>query len=30
MNGLTEEEGHKNINKIITNVAKKTIIDKNN
>jgi hypothetical protein len=29
MNGLTEEEGHKNINKIITNVAKKTIIDKN-
>ena len=29
MNGLTEEEGYKNINKIITNVAKKTIIDKN-
>jgi hypothetical protein len=28
MNGLTEEEGHKNINKIISNVAKKTIIDK--
>ncbi len=28
MNGLTEEEGHKNINKIISNVAKNTIIDK--
>ena len=28
MNGLTEEEGHKNINKIISNVAKKTIINK--
>ena len=28
MNGLTEEEGHKNINKIIINLAKKTIIDK--
>jgi len=28
MNGLTEEEGHKNINKIISNVAKKTIIHK--
>ena len=28
MNGLTEEEGHKNINKIISNVAKKTVIDK--
>lgn len=28
MNGLTEEEGEKNINKIISNVAKNTIIDK--
>lgn len=28
MNGLTEEESHKNINKIISNVAKNTIIDK--
>lgn len=28
MNGLTEEESHKNINKIISNVAKKTTIDK--
>jgi hypothetical protein len=28
MNGLTEEEGNKNINKIISNVAKNTIIDK--
>ena len=28
MNGLTKEEGDKNINKIITNVAKKVIIDK--
>ena len=28
MNGLTEEEGHKNINKIITNVEKKTFINK--
>jgi hypothetical protein len=28
MNGLTQEEGHKNINKIISNVAKNTIIDK--
>ena len=28
MNGLTEEEGHKNINKIISNVAKNTTIDK--
>jgi len=30
MNGLTEEEGNKNINRIISNVAKKTIIDKSN
>jgi hypothetical protein len=30
MNGLTEEEGNKNINKIISNVAKKTVIDKYN
>jgi hypothetical protein len=29
MNGLTEEEGHKNINKIISNVAKEVLIDKN-
>lgn len=29
MNGLTEEEGRKNINKIISNVAKEVIIDKN-
>jgi hypothetical protein len=29
MNGLTEEEGRKNINKIISNVAKETIIQKN-
>ena len=28
MNGLTEEEGHKNINKIISNVARETVIDK--
>lgn len=28
MNGLTKEESEKNINKIITNVAKKVIIDK--
>ena len=28
MNGLTEEESHKNINKIISNVVKETIIDK--
>lgn len=28
MNGFTEEEGHKNINKIISNVAKEVIIDK--
>jgi len=30
MNGLTEEEGKKNINKIISNVAKEVVIDKNN
>ena len=29
MNGLTEEEGRKNINKIISNVAKETVIQKN-
>jgi len=29
MNGLTEEEGIKNINKIISNVAKQTVIQKN-
>ena len=29
MNGLTEEEGKKNINKIISNVAKEVFIDKN-
>ena len=29
MNGLTKEEGDKNISKIISNVAKKVIIDKN-
>jgi hypothetical protein len=29
MNGLTEEEGNKNINKIISNLAKEVIIDKN-
>ena len=28
MNGLTEEEGYKNINKIISNVARETIIKK--
>jgi hypothetical protein len=28
MNGLTEEEGHKNINKIISNIAKEVTIDK--
>ncbi len=28
MNGLTEEEGHQNINKIISNVAKTTCINK--
>lgn len=28
MNGLTVEEGHKNINRIISNVAKSTMIDK--
>ena len=28
MNGLTEEEGKKNINKIISNVAKETVIQK--
>jgi hypothetical protein len=28
MNGLTEEEGHKNISKIISNVAKETVIYK--
>jgi len=28
MNGLTKEEGEKNINKIISNVAKEVIIDK--
>ena len=30
MNGLTKEEGDKNINKIISNIAKEVIIDKNN
>ena len=30
MNGLTEEEGHKNIEKIISNVSKETIIRKDN
>ena len=30
MNGLTEEERHKNINKIISNVAKEVIVDKTN
>lgn len=29
MNGLTEEEGKKNISKIISNVAKEVVIDKN-
>ena len=28
MNGLTEEEGCRNIDKIISNVAKEVIIDK--
>jgi hypothetical protein len=28
MNGLTEEEGKKNINKIISNVVKETVINK--
>ena len=28
MNGLTEEEGHRNIDKIISNVAKETVIQK--
>jgi hypothetical protein len=28
MNGLTEEEGHKNISKIISNVARETVIQK--
>jgi hypothetical protein len=28
MNGLTEEESHKNINKIISNVAKESVIIK--
>jgi hypothetical protein len=28
MNGLTKEEGDKNINKIISNVAKEVTIDK--
>jgi hypothetical protein len=30
MNGITEEEGHKNITKIISNVSKETIIQKDN
>lgn len=30
MNGLTEEEGHKNINKIISNLAKEVVINKTN
>jgi hypothetical protein len=29
MNGLTKEEGERNINKIISNVAKETVIQKN-
>ena len=29
MNGLTEKESHKNIDKIISNVAKEVAIDKN-
>jgi uncharacterized C2H2 Zn-finger protein len=29
MNGLTEEEGDRNIEKIISNIAKKVVIDKN-
>jgi hypothetical protein len=28
MNGFTEEESHKNIDKIISNVAKEVVIDK--
>jgi hypothetical protein len=28
MNGLTKEEGNKNINKIISNVVKEVTIDK--
>ena len=28
MNGLTKEEGHKNINKIISNIAKDVAIHK--
>lgn len=28
MNGLTSEEGTKNIHKIISNLAKKTVINK--
>jgi hypothetical protein len=28
MNGLTKEEGEKNINKIINNVAKNVVIEK--
>ena len=28
MNGLTKEEGDKNLNKIISNLAKEVIIDK--
>jgi hypothetical protein len=28
MNGLTKEEGEQNINKIISNVAKKVVIEK--
>jgi hypothetical protein len=30
MNGSTEEEGHRNISKIISNVSKETIIQKDN
>jgi hypothetical protein len=30
MNGLTKEEGDKNINKIISNIAKHVTIDKKN
>ena len=29
MNGLTKEEGDKNINKIISNVSKEVTIEKN-
>ena len=28
MNGLTEEESHRNIDKIISNVVKEVVIDK--